>query len=883
MQSCVDRDDEVLTGQPDWLGNSIYERLQQEGNYTYMLRLIDDMGQKEVLGHTGSETLFPANDDAFREWFATNGITYEQLSTARKKLMLNNAMINNAYLIALMSNVSGNPPKEGMAMRRLTAGSQLDSVQIMKPEDMPNTPYWEQLRSRGKNQAFINATLAPMIHFLPPFMKYHNFTETDLKALTNGQSTSMNDSWVNGRKVVEADITCKNGYIHRVDGVVEAAPNMAEQIRKLPDTKIWTRLLDRFSAPYPANSTYRENYNRMYDNTDSLFIQQYFSKQSGWEINYLPDGITPVPAQLKFDPAFNGYMYTNTSGYDLHYDAGAMIVPTDKAIEEWWENGGRDLQDEYVVLDSVPYETLAKLINVNMLDNFTETLPSKFDHVLDDAKEQLGIVPDNILASYMCCNGVVYVVDKLFSPREYASVAYPALAHKSLMDVFYWAIDRPSPKSNASAYLGSYLPYLLSMDAEYVFLMPTNNAMQYYIDPASYGTTNSAGDETPSLVSFWLDPSKAKHSQMQASRYNCTVDATGTVTPGQRIQLNVAQDPVFRMLETMLDQLIIVLPHKGDKLETFLDQGYHYFKSKGGTLIYAEKGSDGKPRFAGGWQLEHNKLLDIQGDKFEKQNGVSYMLNEQMPLGAQKSLFLTLKEHEEYSAFLNLISCDYSDMLKEKLNTYSAGMTKQGSKNFSLFDNYNYTVFVPTSSSIEALQKDGVLPTPRELTIEDGTGADNNVMDSLIVAEQWVASASEITDALRTKVTTAMRKVITDFVRYHVQDHSVAIGMAPEAGMTGNAFESMLRNTATGRFYQLTTVYDTDKMTVKDVAGHTRRVLKTPGLYNNMCREYYFSGTGNNALLFMGSDAMVHLIDQPLMIGSPKKWRDVVKDYLLNN
>ena len=104
MQSCVDRDDEVLTGQPDWLGNSIYERLQQEGNYTYMLRLIDDMGQKEVLGHTGSKTLFPANDDAFREWFATNGITYEQLSTARKKLMLNNAMINNAYLLEMMSS-----------------------------------------------------------------------------------------------------------------------------------------------------------------------------------------------------------------------------------------------------------------------------------------------------------------------------------------------------------------------------------------------------------------------------------------------------------------------------------------------------------------------------------------------------------------------------------------------------------------------------------------------------------------------------------------------------------------------------------------------------------------------------------------------------------
>ena len=30
MQSC---EDDALTGQPSWLGNSIYERLEEEGNY----------------------------------------------------------------------------------------------------------------------------------------------------------------------------------------------------------------------------------------------------------------------------------------------------------------------------------------------------------------------------------------------------------------------------------------------------------------------------------------------------------------------------------------------------------------------------------------------------------------------------------------------------------------------------------------------------------------------------------------------------------------------------------------------------------------------------------------------------------------------------------
>ena len=253
---------------------------------------------------------------------------------------------------------------------------------------------------------------------------------------------------------------------------------------------------------------------------------------------------------------------------------------------------------------------------------------------------------------------------------------------------------------------------------------------------------------------------------------------------------------------------------------------------------------------------------------------------EQMPLGAQKSLFMTLKEHEEYSAFLNLISCDYSEMLKEKMSDkYPAGNTKQGNKNFSLFDNYNYTVFVPTNQSIIDLQTAGVLPTARELTIEEKT--DYDIIDSLIVAENWAPSTDKITDNLRDSVTTAIRKVITDFVRYHVQDHSVAIGMVPEPGQTSSAYESMLRNPDTGRFYQLTTNFDVNQLTVKDLAGNTRTVQKTDGLYNNMCREYYFTATGNTAQLFMGSDAMVHQIDKPLFISNNlKKWRDVVSDYL---
>lgn len=69
LQSCKQ---DVLEGQPEWLGNSIYEQLKNYGNYTYTLRLIDDLGQTAVLSQTGSKTLFIADDAAFDQFFKSN-------------------------------------------------------------------------------------------------------------------------------------------------------------------------------------------------------------------------------------------------------------------------------------------------------------------------------------------------------------------------------------------------------------------------------------------------------------------------------------------------------------------------------------------------------------------------------------------------------------------------------------------------------------------------------------------------------------------------------------------------------------------------------------------------------------------------------------------
>ena len=313
-----------------------------------------------------------------------------------------------------------------------------------------------------------------------------------------------------------------------------------------------------------------------------------------------------------------------------------------------------------------------------------------------------------------------------------------------------------------------------------------------------------------------------------------------------------------------MDQLIIV----GD-----IQDGHEYYKSKGGTMIRVFRADDGRLALAGGWQMEHaNRPLTVNDNEiYTKVNGKSYQLNDELPLTSQNTVYLTLQAHQEFTEFLNLLDNDASELMIIKLNKkYNAGRQESGSKNLRLLDNYNYTVYAPTNESIRKLIDDGLLPTWNEYENIDS-----------VCRAMGLSTRESFTDSARTVI----KNTIVDFLRYHVQDHAVAIGMAPEEkGVYQAAYESMKRNPETGRFFPIVADNSDNQLTIWDVlaqenptdASLQRHVIKTEGLYNNICRENWFSGSGNNATTFMASDAVVHLIDGPLLYEKMTPWRDKI-------
>ena len=563
LLSCTEYDLDERT--PEGWGSSIYSWLDEQGSsggeaFKITVRLIDELGYREVLSKTGSKTLFVADDAAYEEFFRNNpwGVkSYEQLSTSQKKLLLFGSMIDNSMQLNSLSSVEGTPPREGECMRRLASSQPYDSVPVLRPEQMPNNPYWARYRNSGKPIVCMeDFSVVPLVHFIEKQLTNRRITNEDYNFIYNHEtSRKAGDASVNGVQVVEANIKCSNGFIHRMGKVITPLPNMAELIASKKNVSQFNKLLERYCAPYPLDEAVKTQYNYLYDtNVDTVFQKRFFSRKSqgGIPVNATPDN-GPVNGLLKFDPEWNSY-YAGLNDQDgnivLQRDMAVMMVPSDQAMTDYWEKGaGKVLKDYYGSWDKVPDDVIAKLVNNNMLSSFVSSVPSKFQNILNDANDPMGVTEEAIDSVWLGCNGAVYLTNRVYSPTAYVSVSFPALINET-MRIMYWGIEQLQ-----------YDVYLNSLNSYYSFFIPTNNALLEYIDTCSYGKRQTQ------LFRFHYDATKVREEdRVWASIWNYDT-ATGEV--GDSIG-RANNDQIRNRLKDILDTHIVIgnvedgiLSHKG--------------------------------------------------------------------------------------------------------------------------------------------------------------------------------------------------------------------------------------------------------------------------------------------------------------------------------
>ena len=882
--SCNDRfplDDEG--NYPSWLGSSVYEQLKNPnpevltGTFNNYVRLIEDMGYAETLGKTGSKTVFAANDEAFERFYANNawGVRkYEDLTEAMKKQLLYSSMLDNAILVEMLSNVSYDATSvtPGIAMKHTTGANVIDTITFIPgPAGMPkNNSYWQKYFDKGINLV-MDATRPMMVHFTAEQLTNNSITtrgeNSDFEVITGTPyNDEENSAYIFRNKIINGDVTCKNGYIHQLQDVLVPPGNIAELIRTNGESFYFSRMLDRFSVPvYDAATT--NNYNDFAQANglpliDSIFQKRYFSSRSqGSDLTVDPNGAI-VKSVLPYDPGWN--TYTNgMSGSNALSDLAAIFVPTDEAMKTYFLPGGSGsfIIDQYGKkenteenlaenIDSIPQDIVQAFLDNLMKSSFVGTVPSKFGDVMDDASDPMGLSLDvlnkNADGTYdvkIANNGVAYMLNTVFAPNRYIAVSAPALLTDN-MRIMNTAIQDGYNGNTTVGLNQNFYAYLLAMSANYAFFIPTDKAFgQFYVDP-----TYLMHDQPRALRFYYQNRSPYVFcSQWQYNPLTGEIgDSIGTVATS-----------AFRShLIDILNYHTVVLG-EGEKFGT-----NEYYKTKHGGEIHFFEG-----RVESGGQIDNRLSPSFVVKQYNQKNGVSYAIDHVIQ-APQKSVYSVLGEYSQFEEFNKLCNGYNEDLFffaSDKMKEVNQVTKKQRVKGYELFVNevghfgldydvkffnsYNYTVYVPDN---EAMKKAYALGLPTWSDVQ----AIYDEYHEKWEEQQTEGNYSEDVIAARNKAL-AMLEEINAFIRYHFQDNSVYLDKNIEAGVYATTCSDTL-----GVREKLTVSGANRQITVVDKSGQQVNISSTgSNVVNKMTRDYVFDKAAKTAgEIRTSSFAVIHQI-----------------------
>ena len=815
--------------EPTWLGESIYEFLDEEGTYTYFVRLINDLDYTEVLSKTGSKTLFVVDDATFDAFFANNawGVSsYDELSDSHKKLLLNSSMLNNVYFSDMLGYASGR--LEGRTIRRTSAVSIYDDLYKMPGTALPESPYWDSFRADGLVLLKDNSP-APLVNFTHDYLVANNFSPEDYIIITGQDSSyvyNKSDVFVNGVRIAEPNLKCKNGVVHRMERLITPLTNMAEVVTTDSAVTRFSQLLNRFAAPYYSRTASLE-YQRLYGGTDSVYVKKYLATHghnTGLSGNYITSttsGVqisapadTLVDSYLKFDPGWN--TFTSSNIVAMHQDMGVMFVPSDEALNAYWNGGGGEfLKDRFGTWENVPNYVIDDFVNNHMKPSFVASVPSKFSQVKNDGQVEMGIEKDDVVRSILCCNGVVFVTNRVFPPVSYVAVSAPTLVNEN-MKIMRWAIEQYG-----------FDAYLLSMDSYYSFVLPTDDAFKAYVDPLSV----AKGE--PELWEFYYDE-KGKRVKARAYEYDME---SGTKGAEKSTAPTLAQ--VDDRLEDIIDYHIIV-----DTIDLSHD-GKLYYRNKANGTVRVDVSPQGGYNVSGGYQIEREMPIHVTLDNIKDQtkegNGKTYIVPDVMMTSLQSAYSaITAQAGDEanpgpFYEFHKLMGESGAFYVDEDFASF--GQTVEA------FNTYHYTIYIPSNEAVREAIAAG-LPTMEQ-------------------AEEFILSQEENYSFDEDDYRDSIRAIIADFVNYHIQDNSVYVG----GGYNIGNYETSTLDEETGTFCRLSVVGTNSDLTVTDGAGNEQKVLtEDPKLYNIMTRDYLFDASDlqQSKLIETSSFAVIHHVKDAL-------------------
>jgi len=452
ITGCEDHQERYQT--PPWLGGSSIETLEERGNYTTFLALMDKANYREPISKQ-LFTLFVPNDEAFATYFQSAGIKSVNDLTKDEAVQL--------FTLHVLRN-----PRSRFQLIYEWAWNELQgpkgeyaSLFHRKVTPSTSTPYSEVVKYYPPDKVGQELLMYTGVKNIPLFTEEFFF---DFGGAQDGSdylfmypgSTWKKDyasglkgmNWHNAQVIPnpeipeELEVRTASGFMYFLDRVVPPMPSMEEYMRAHPEKYgVYYDILQRF-AQYGTQKVDEQNriqYQKSYDLVFNL------AEERG------PSTNTAVPPQNMW----------------------SAILPNNEVLQNYLDN---TVLKYYPHLDSVPRVTLYYILQTQLSPRMV--LYSHFDKTYYNAfGDAMNIPKSDIISGYMTSNGPIYESKKVLEPNVFTCVPGLLFIDKDYSTLLYVLNS------------ANMLSTLSNPDVDVTLFATTNQKLEEY--GIRYNSTNS--------------------------------------------------------------------------------------------------------------------------------------------------------------------------------------------------------------------------------------------------------------------------------------------------------------------------------------------------------------------------------------------------------
>lgn len=515
LSSCSDMDEYFET--PGWIAGSIYEKLQEDGNYSQFLKGAEMSGYVPILNGKAILTVMAPDDASMGKYLQERyGVqSIEQLPSDEVKKLIGFHILYYSYDKEKLVNFrpsegDGATDEQKLVKAGLYYKFRTRSQDAVEPGKM--------LVTTANADGTVDSTYQDVYVYHPdrflPVFSYQMFRSKGIDAQKNYTYFFPETGWtgdgafqVANANVIDVDNkdnTAKNGYIYKVDRVLRPLETIYKELKNAGK-------YEKFLSFYDQYKTYTK---------DEDLTREFASTDDQKQVGLYTVSFGSLPAIASEWPIGDYRQFTTLSHRSYN-----IFAPTDQAMQnffdDYWRVGG------YKSIDDVPTSQMTTLLLHSI---FQEGSSSKDQSMIFPDEIEAGKIEDgdgNIIKfdtqevpqedRIICSNGVLYGCSVLTPPAMFNSVTGPAYQYKKYSTF--------GTMLSSTAANGSGLDRTFSTEGiSYIMLYPENRQLensQAHITvakgtPATIMTQPPTAEEPAALSSSIVSSYVNAHAVMAA-------------------------------------------------------------------------------------------------------------------------------------------------------------------------------------------------------------------------------------------------------------------------------------------------------------------------------------------------------------------------------